>query len=896
MADAQAIYNYNMGAILTQKATYNLQAGSYAEAYKSASEALALVESTEGISSDLYGACLWIKGLCLIHQPNQEQAGERMIKEAMVLFEKNPMDNTLYFQLQMIIGADIFSKFKRLDLVEACFRQMMAYTKKKHGAKSGEYAEALAMAGSSFMKNKLNASEGFTLLMQADSIATKNNDQPVKTFCALIKEQVYEKEGDYASAKAILLGILNAPKTKAKPRMGLIASTLNNKLIMASAAQNLGVLFTKEENWAEAENYYKQGLSYRLRIKPKGFMFAMPMTLPGLKNNLAYCYAKQKKYKEAEIMYAKALHEAAKAPFANVGAAGNSWVEINTNFAVMYYDWGKPEKGARRLAGSVGYIYSKYAKYCTYRGPDELKEINTDLRFYLDAYYAYNEAAHYFPEEAKSDLYTLELHLKGVALRNIQEVQKAIDASNNIELQQRYYSWIALQKELGIIAKQDGKYNKEQQKKFKTEKELYRSLCEDSAPFNKMNIFWQTTYKNIQEVLLKNEAAIEFVSYHSIKDHKTHLAALLLTADKAPQYIALGTAEHLKTLLAGEKNGDAIRIYINNLYSKGKGDSLYAQLIAPLEPYLKGMKTVWVSRTTGLHGLALEALPMPNSDTLRVGDNRAWHYVSSTRVLAEEVLTGGGFRARLLEKPHTALLVGEIDFDTPNIATVSAVDNGRMSAAPRVNSISSEKIDSVAKRFTTAKITKLMGGAATEKAIGEAFAGKELVYFSTHGMYAEAKDTAGDRPHFDALCREADAMRRTFITVAGYNTVFNSENEVENVENDGALTAYELAQLDLHSCKLAVLAACETGLGDENSEGVWGLQRGLKQAGAQSLLLSYYTVPATETALLMTAFYGYYLSETAPLSAAVALQKAKAVLRKQYPTRAFLWAGFYVLD
>ncbi|MBI5247572.1 MAG: CHAT domain-containing protein [Elusimicrobia bacterium] len=109
---------------------------------------------------------------------------------------------------------------------------------------------------------------------------------------------------------------------------------------------------------------------------------------------------------------------------------------------------------------------------------------------------------------------------------------------------------------------------------------------------------------------------------------------------------------------------------------------------------------------------------------------------------------------------------------------------------------------------------------------------------------------------------------------------------------DGFLTMGEVAKLKLNA-DLVALTACQTGLGRAiRGEGNLGLVRAFQQAGADSVLVSLWSVSEDSTTELARDFFARLERGLTPRAA---LREARAELRRQGYEHPFYWAPFVLV-
>lgn len=109
----------------------------------------------------------------------------------------------------------------------------------------------------------------------------------------------------------------------------------------------------------------------------------------------------------------------------------------------------------------------------------------------------------------------------------------------------------------------------------------------------------------------------------------------------------------------------------------------------------------------------------------------------------------------------------------------------------------------------------------------------------------------------------------------------------------GILTARDIANLNLKGTDLVMLSACKTAQGNVTAEGLYGLQRAFKKAGAGTLILTLWKIRDTVAESFATTFYKELMKHDG--NKRLVFEYTKNIIREKF-NNPFDWACFVMVD
>ena len=403
----------------------------------------------------------------------------------------------------------------------------------------------------------------------------------------------------------------------------------------------------------------------------------------------------------------------------------------------------------------------------------------------------------------------------------------------------------------------------------------------------------RTKWQDIQKHLKDGDIAIEFINYPATSEGKLVdcYSALILNKDwEFPKM----------TLLFALDKGEKVT---NETLDK------YPFWDVRLNEYLTPGCNVYFSASGGLHNLPIESMPIGNGKIM--SDVYNMHRLSSTRELVKE---------KKEMKYTKAVLYGGLNYDMTDDELLSASQTYTKDASTEYfvsrglleDSIRGYKWDNLSntqqevdyisdlmkKNQITTQTYKINKG--NEESF-KALSGHEynIIHLATHGFFypdEEAKEKDYFKPMLlndnYRMFNEVDmSMWRSGLVMSGGNRAWKGDTIPDTVE-DGILKAQEIGDLDLRGADLVVLSACNTGQGEVTGEGVFGLQRAFKMAGAQTIIMSLTPVDDKTTMAMMNKFYTNLFSGQSKHDA---FYNAQRYIRSIKPDPKY-WMGWIMLD
>lgn len=619
--------------------------------------------------------------------------------------------------------------------------------------------------------------------------------------------------------------------------------------------------------------------------------------------NLAFLQKHLGKYGEAEKLYRRAGQIWQK----TAGPESLDYLATIQELADIQALTRRPGEALHTMAEAGRLQKMAYFRASRHMTENELAAYIDRFSNYFDRHFSFLQNMHPAPGEATAQAFDDAIFYKGYVLDQAGRVKKFTIQDPGFAAQ--YQRLDTLQTNLaGEYAKPPAQRDDiaAMEEEINT---IEKTLVASVAGYGER--FKQLTWQDIQRTLQPGEAVVEFVHFDSLADNLENIqyAALVLPASQGyPVFVPLCTENDLAKLMEAP-NENRIEV-INRLYSfdeKHPGKSLHHLLWQPLEGILSGVKTVYFSPTGLLYRLNPGAIQGEHGTVL--ADRFQWVELGSTRQLAlpHPALTGTGSAALFggieydIEPTSNAAQTTTLDLAGRNITSSDSTENrlrGENWGYLNWTKTEVETISLVAEEagVPTAIFSGSDGSEEAFKKLGSERPSPRILHLATHGYFFPDPKTMqeNDEPDETGFEISEQPMIRSGLILAGGNYAWKNGKPIRPGMDDGILTAYEIAQLDLSETELVVLSACETGLGDiRGNEGVYGLQRAFKFAGAKYLLMSLWQVPDFQTQELMTAFYYHYLSEKMDIS--TAFRAAQAELRQKYPDP-FLWAGFVLVE
>ncbi|PXF55240.1 MAG: hypothetical protein C4B58_15175 [Deltaproteobacteria bacterium] len=655
---------------------------------------------------------------------------------------------------------------------------------------------------------------------------------------------LYQSQGRYSEAELLY-------KQALQLREKVLGKEHPNTL---GSMNNLAALYRSQGRYSEAEPLYKQVLQLREKVPGREH----PDTLTSM-NNLAAVYESQGRYSEAEPLYKQALQLCEKVlgkehPNTLITQLSYVYLLVNEQRIQPAFRLMKQMEN-RLLSRSFQELYGTYTERVRRLYLTTISNFQ-DVVFTLAEKYPTGEHIRFAANVVLrwKQVYADETAFQHrfLCVSHDPDVERLRDTIKSLRAEVSWLVYHPADRDIQPIRNKLRSAEAELREKVK----VYRSgLLVTSA--------------GIDQILGRmpdNSGLIEFRMYRPV-NFKTgefgniHWAAYLLLSDiEAKQQIFFADLGKVEGTLSG-----------------AKADHLYQRLLGSFDAQINGLKRLYIAPDGSLNLVSFSSLLLPDGRYL------------VQRQEVDRLQTGRDFlRPAPVKSSNILVAVGGVNYDRP-MADKVAVENGKAgdsirTAAAYPNQRAGGELGRPNyleySRKEVARIDLLykynckggkaliyQGDDATEDRLKTMKHAPRILHLSTHGFYLSSEkmdEWAGEEP-----------LALSGLALAGANQGLSGLVD-RDTGDDGLLYGLEILSLDLQGTELVSLSACDTGKGVvDYSEGVYGLVRAFRTAGARSVLMTLRSVDDQEARDFMIKFYEIWLSSKDNPSPAQALHRTR---------------------
>lgn len=525
--------------------------------------------------------------------------------------------------------------------------------------------------------------------------------------------------------------------------------------------------------------------------------------------------------------------------------------------ALFYQLLGKKDQAADYYQDHLQKSIAQIQAYFPFLSEKEKESFYTNLSENFEKFNAFAFENSTYNPQLVSEMLNYRLTTKAILFNTSNKVRKQILGSGNQELINAYKKWGAVKDRLARI------YSPLKKIKVrillediialeKQAAQIEKELAEQSVIFKQFSDNQSITWKTIQKNLKDEASAIEIIRFR-------HFDLLNNKWTDSVNYIGLMITNsqqqypHLITLTNGKAlENQHFKSYKYAIKEKQTDVDSYEIYWQPFKVHLGAATKVFISPDGIYNQININVLLNPETGNYVLEEVDIYMLASMKELIEtpEPPTTNG-------RKPSKATLVGRPHYAQQNhLADLEGTET-------EVRSISKILQDG---EWET---SIYLGENALESAVKQSDS-PTVLHIASHGFFTNEI--------------YEDPMLSSGLMLSTYRN---------DAAEDGLLTSYEAMGLSLENTDLVVLSACETGLGSiKNGEGVYGLQRAFKIAGAKNVMMSLWLADDWATQRLMKEFYQQWLRTGDRRKAfRIAQQKMKEKYANPYYWGAFVMWG-----